>query len=545
MKKIFGLLVMGMALTSSVYAAPPTPPPPDSDAGATLNQSREFFRRQEIARELEAEKNRVKDEAEVEQAKPGQEERESVHFVLQDVRFTPSAILTPEELQAIIAPYLDQSVSINDLYKIIDAVNATYQAKGYVTCRAGLPPQTISQGVVQIELWEGKVGEVEIKENATTDGQYIKNRLPLAPDSIVSLNELNRALLWFNGTNDVQLRIQLKAGSASGTTDYVITAYEPEREQISLFADNSGSETSGLWRGGISYSNRSLNGKRDQLTVGSMISKGTQSGSISYSTPVTDKGTRLGVHYSANSVKIIKGPLREMDTRGHSSAYGLSLTQPLSVTREHRVEAGFDWSRQNSSTDFLGEPWVDDQIDRYGALLTVTNYGRRGVFYQRHNYSSGTWQNIDNNRKNFGRYLFSAVGQRVYTGGQLLTVRLNGQLSSTKYLPSAEQFYIGGLYSVRGYKENLLGADNGYSLSFEYSVPVKRSQEWFVFFDSGGVSGDNAFDDHMLTAAGCGYRVSFDKDLAASLTLGLPLRKEINGEQISKTRLHVMLNGQL
>ena len=41
----------------------------------------------------------------------------------------------------------------------------------------------------------------------------------------------------------------------------------------------------------------------------------------------------------------------------------------------------------------------------------------------------------------------------------MITARLDGQLSSTQYLPTAEQFYIGGMYSVRGYEESYLGGD--------------------------------------------------------------------------------------
>lgn len=542
MKRIIPVMVIfiGFFITSGTYAAPS----PDSDAGVILNQSREFFRRQEFNQELEAEKNRRRDGAEVEARKPGEETGEELHFELKGIEFTPSKILTPEELTAITEPYLAKSVSIKDLYAIVDAVNAVYQDKGYVTCRAGLPPQTIAGGVVKIELLEGSVGQVEVQNNAATAEQYIKNRLPLMPGDIVSLHDLNRSLLWFNGTNDVQLRIQLKAGAAPGTTDYVITAYEPQREQFSLFTDNAGSETSGLWRQGASYSNRSVSGKRDQLVLGNMHSKGTDSGSFSYSLPISAKGTRLGVSYSANSVKMVKGALSELDTRGRSNAYGLSLTQPLSVRKERKVEAGLEWSRQTSQTDFLGMRWADDDIERYSLSLTITDYGQQRVLYQRHNYSSGTWRNISDAEKHYGKYQFSGIGQMAYGGGQILTIKLNGQLSGSDYLPSAEQFYLGGVYSVRGYRENLIGADNGISLNLEYALPVQRNQEWLLFFDGGRVSGDNAFDDHILTAAGCGYRVNFDKDLSAALILGFPLKKNINGEEISKTRLHVMMNGQ-
>ena len=45
----------------------------------------------------------------------------------------------------------------------------------------------------------------------------------------------------------------------------------------------------------------------------------------------------------------------------------------------------------------------------------------------------------------------------MYNAGQMLSARLDAQWSADDYLLSAEQFYIGGMYSVRGYEESFLG----------------------------------------------------------------------------------------
>ena len=54
-------------------------------------------------------------------------------------------------------------------------------------------------------------------------------------------------------------------------------------------------------------------------------------------------------------------------------------------------------------------------------------------------------------------------------------------VEQSSYLPSAEQFYIGGAYSVRGYKESLLGGDHGVAVSLEYSVPIAKAVSAFTF----------------------------------------------------------------
>lgn len=63
----------------------------------------------------------------------------------------------------------------------------------------------------------------------------------------------------------------------------------------------------------------------------------------------------------------------------------------------------------------------------------------------------------------------------------MLSARLDAQWSPDDYLTSAEQFYIGGMYSVRGYEESYLGGDSGYSASLEYSVPLDKAKTTSAF----------------------------------------------------------------
>ena len=68
---------------------------------------------------------------------------------------------------------------------------------------------------------------------------------------MANINTLNKDLLIFNATNDVQLRLVMQPGKAPGTTDYVIEAYEPKKQNWTVFTDNAGSYSTGEWRGGL------------------------------------------------------------------------------------------------------------------------------------------------------------------------------------------------------------------------------------------------------------------------------------------------------
>ena len=89
-----------------------------------------------------------------------------------------------------------------------------------------------------------------------------------------------------------------------------------------------------------------------------------------------------------------------------------------------------------------------------------------------------------------------------------------------------------------------MGGDHGVAVSLEYSVPVAKAVSAFTFIDYGSVYGDSAFEDHILMSTGIGVKATLAQNFYSSLTLGVPLRRELNGSEAGKTRLHFMFNGQ-
>ncbi|WP_278537989.1 ShlB/FhaC/HecB family hemolysin secretion/activation protein [Fusobacterium varium] len=547
-KKIVVLFLM--VLTHVVYGASGDYQKyytPKEDPGVLLNRSKEFFEQQRLRREMEEEKQKNRTGIEApESGKLHETPEGEIKFKLKGFEFSPSEVLTTEELKKLTAPYLQREVSVNDLYKLINEINALYEEKGYIVCKAGLPPQTISNGIVKIVLIEGKTGRILIQGNKSTKDDYIRKRINLNTGTVSNLNELNKSLVWFNGTNDVQMRIELAAGEIPGTTDYVLTAYEPKRYIGTIFADNSGSETSGEYRLGANYVNSSLFGYRDQLVISAVGSEGTAAGSFMYSFPITKKGTRFGLNYSKSKVKIVDGPLEDVDVKGESSSYGINITHPFVVNEKRKIEGTFDFTKQKSSTDFMGFTWVDDEITRYTAGVAITTFGSGYVWYNKHNISKGTWEKLSGEKMDYMKYDTTFMLQKMCRETQMLTLRFNGQYSFDDYLPSADQFYVGGSYSVRGYTESFMGADHGFSLSIEYSFPALKKGELFVFLDGGMVEGENAFDENKIYSTGFGYRVSIADRASISAALGIPLAKNFDGDEmeVDSCRVHLVASYQ-
>ncbi len=524
-----------------------------NDAGIQMNRMRNYLERERVNRQIAedraAAKNKVESEA-AKQTAPG----EVITFELKKIVTDASAVLTDAELDAIIKPYEGKQVQLNDIYAIVDKINALYNDKGYVTCRAFLPPQTITDGTVKLLLVEGRTGSTIVNNNKYTKTKYITNRMHLAKGEIANIKQLNKDLLLFNATNSTQLRIMMKAGTEPGTTDYEITAYEPMRDTWTIFEDNAGSDTSGEYRTGLFFNTKSLSGHCDALSLGTVISEGTKAANVMYSRSLGRSGTKMNLVYSTNAVEVVKGDYEDM-IKGHANSYAIGFTQPIVVNETTRTELSLDYNRQNSKTDFMpaGTRFniVDDSVQDFSLGFAMTNYGASHVFYQKHSYVRGYSESTPDmsaqNSQNFGFYKFNAMYQKLYKAGQMWSLRADAQWSGSEGMVSSRQFYMGGMYSVRGYKENYLGGDSGFTFSAEYAVPViNKNTSAFTFFDYGHVYGNGQSDDqhNVLSSVGLGIRSTINQYCSASLILGIPLQREFSAEKVSKTRLHFIVNGQ-
>ena len=524
-----------------------------NDAGIQMNRMRNYLERERVNRQIAEDRAAAKNKVESESAKqtaPG----EVITFELKKIVTDASAVLTDAELDAIIKPYEGKQVQLNDIYAIVNKINALYNDKGYVTCRAFLPPQTITDGTVKLLLVEGRTGSTIVNNNKYTKTKYITNRMHLAKGEIANIKQLNKDLLLFNATNSTQLRIMMKAGTEPGTTDYEITAYEPMRDTWTIFEDNAGSDTSGQYRTGLFFNTKSLSGNCDALSLGTVISEGTKAANVMYSRSLGRSGTKMNLMYSTNAVEVVKGDYEDM-IKGHANSYAIGFTQPIVVNETTRTELSLDYNRQNSKTDFMpaGTRFniVDDSVQDFSLGFAMTNYGASHVFYQKHSYVRGYSESTPDmsaqNSQNFGFYKFNAMYQKLYKAGQMWSLRADAQWSGSEGMVSSRQFYMGGMYSVRGYKENYLGGDSGFTFSAEYAVPViNKNTSAFTFFDYGHVYGNGQSDDqhNVLSSVGLGIRSTINQYCSASLILGIPLQREFSAEKVSKTRLHFIVSGQ-
>jgi hemolysin activation/secretion protein len=447
--------------------------PPARDPGAIQQrQIDEERRRQELER---LQKKPVTDPIKRDglDKPPAKPAPAAVRFLVRDIRFSPSEILSADELEAIAREYRGKQSTLADLQRLAERVNELYRSKGVVTARAVIPPQDISEGIIQVRLIEGRVGSISLEGNASTREDYVADRLTLKKADLVDLQRLERDLIRFNRTNDAQLRAELKPGREFGTTDVLYTLTEPPRHEMRLFTDNAGSQSTGEWRAGFAYLNRSLLGRRDELSLSTSRAEGQESYAASYGIPVNRWGGRATLARYKDRTALKNGPLAALDITGLSTSTALLLRQPAHVEQHAQVDilAG---GKKRDSTTWISGVFLQETETRDGTLGAELRLSdTQGDWLA--NYTA-TWGYANVSGVDYRDHYFAGRGflRRSHNlpRGWSLRANLSFQHTGDEFLPSSEQFFIGGEYSVRGYPSGTFGGDQGYVANVELHHPL-------------------------------------------------------------------------
>lgn len=467
-------------------------------------------------------------------AAPGADIRLQVNRIVTN----PSERLAAAEVEAITARYAGREVGLAELHEAVAAINALYRERGCVTCQAFLPPQQVKDGIVEIRLVEGRLGEVRVTGATWLREGYILERVRQKPGAVLDTDALGRDLAFFNATNEARTAANLKPGRSVGLVDAEIVVQEPRRVGLTLFGDNAGRDEVGRNRLGAIFNVRSVFGWSDPLTVSATGSDGTTAGSIGYSLPVTTWGTRLGVQYDASAIDVRRGPFTALDITGTSSSASAQLTQPLVAEQQRRANFFVGYASKDSVTRFGNVPTT--RADTRNLLMGFDGQGVSAstFWFLRGAFGIGTtsW----GGDRDFVK--FNGDGLWANTWGNGLTLQLRGsfQLANDPRLPVFEQFFVGGTATVRGYPEGVLIGARGWFASAELQFPLLSTQagpaggpagdrlKGVVFLDHGAAvplkpAGESFGREDMIVSTGAGALWNISRMLSGRIMLGLPL----------------------
>lgn len=469
-----------------------------------------------------------------EREKPGILKPGGPKFRLNKIEFDPSKFITPEELDEIAKKYVGKDADISTLQQAIADINAIYAERGIVTGIATLPEQDAKGGVVKIKLTEGRLEHTNITGNQQTRQSYILDRVKEPEGEILDVPKLNRDVLWFNRTNDVQVKALLQPGSSFGLTDLNFAVIEPPVDTLQLFVDNQGVQNTGRQEGGIFYKRHGLFGVDDRLTFYGVRADGNLNGNVAYNIPINIWGGRVGVSYTQGDIKIVQGPFVALDVTGRSTQAAVNFSQPVWVTQNWMLLLNAAETEGNTVSRFSTVATTNDHYDKSTGGFALTNYGNTYSFTVSPAMNYVEWHDhILFGNRTFNTYTGTAVGTAAGPANFSANLLASWQYSPTHLLPGDQIFSIGGPTTVRGYPTNAVAGDSGYyvnaELHYNWSSIVK-GLDTYLFTDWGAVFSTNP-GIVELSSVGGGFSWTFAPSITLEASYATPLKLAVSTQR--------------
>jgi len=417
-----------------------------------------------------------------------------IRIQVQKVEVTGNTILA-NEINAITKPLEGKEVTIAELGKIADAITQLYVERGYITSRAVLPDQKITDGVVRILVIEGSLEKIEIEGNRRLNGSYIRSRIRLGVSQPLNSAKLEDQLrlLRFNPLFK-NVEASLRPGTQQGQSILVVRVTEASPFTGStLVIDNYSPPSIGSERFGGSFFVRNVSGIGDTLFASYFrtFTGGSNVLDFYYNVPINAMDGTLQLRAAPNFYNVTEAEFKDLDISGKSELYELSYRQPLirSPREEFALSAAFTYRRGQT---FLADdpyPFGFGPDEKGRTRTSVISFGQdyirrdlQGATAVRSLFSFGFDAfnaTINSDPIPDGRF-FSWLGQvqRVQriSNRNLLILQADLQLTPNSLLPS-QQFVIGGGQSIRGYRQNARSGDNGFRISIEDRIILSKDKE--------------------------------------------------------------------
>jgi hemolysin activation/secretion protein len=460
-------------------------------------------------------------------------------IVVKQFEIVGSTVFTPSELTELLKPYTNRPLSFVELIQAQEMVTQLYIKKGYITTGSFIPPQTLKDGIVKIEVIEGSVEKIEVKGLNRLRSDYITSRLKKATKAPLNQEELLEALqlLQLNPLVD-KLSAELSKGTSPGMDILTVEIKESSAFTASLRFDNSRVPSVGTDRRIIEVTHNNLLGFGDGFNVRYYNTNGSNAlDDLSYTIPVNPANGTLSFTYRLIDSEVIEEPFDQLDLDSHFQQYSFTYRQPIIQTPNQELALGLTFDRQTSEVDLLDN--LLEGETRISALRFFQEYSWRStqeVLALRSQFSlgiEGFQTNFNGDQIDEGFFVWRGQAQyvRLLSQDTILLLRSDLQLADRPLIP-IEQFSLGGAFTVRGYRQDLLLADNGFFASAEVRTPIIRIPQWQTtfhltpFFDFGTTWNNDdipVIPRRSLYSVGIGLRMEVGDNFNARLDWGIPL----------------------
>jgi len=494
----------------------------------------------------------------------------NVRVTVRNVRFSEVEGIDTSVLDASWQDKVGQDQPVSVVCDIRDRAATMLRAKGYLAA-VRVPPQTISDGVVKLDILSARLTRVEVRGDAGANEGLLQRYLSRLDDQpVFNIVDAERYLLLARDIPGMDARLTLRPGAVPGEVVGEVTV---TRTPILIdgSTQNYGSRDVGRW-GSINRARfTGLTGMGDMTTVSFYSTPDFDEQKVlqlAHEFRVGGEGLRFGASYT---YAWTRPDITGFNIRSNTQIVSLFASYPLVLTQARRITLGGGLDIIDQDIKLGSTPLNRDRIRVFNLradgiwIDPASVAGKRGYSPSEPHWSLGASVEARQGVNFLGAsndcgpggaacFLPGAVPlTRIEAKPDAFLVRANAQaewrptkLFTLSLAPRAQwasdplvayEEFSGGNFTVgRGFDPGTIIGDKGVAVSAEARygsfVPANRKAfafQPFAFFDAAWVwntdSAFNGLNPQKLYSAGGGMRVAWGDRARLDVALAVPLNR--------------------
>lgn len=491
-------------------------------------------------------------------------------FDLLELRVKGNTLIDKKLLERTVYPFLGLKKSIDNVELARGALEELYKTHGYQFVAVDIPEQDVQNGVVYLQVVEGKVSRLRIKESRYFSLGKIKAAVPeLAEGNSPHLPSMQKHLAELGGqTPDRVITPVLRAGETPGTLEVDLKVQDelPLHGKVELNNQNTSATVPLRLVSSLRYDNlwQALHSASlmYQVSPENNSEVDVWAGTYAMPEPFFNTDSKLAFYAVSSSSNAQVASAGALSVIGIGNIYGGRIVTPLKAMNNygHSLTVGVDYKDFQEDLKLIGADSIKTPI-AYTPFLAQYSGSFNGAD------SSVTFdlglhfsvRGLGNDQSQFEEKRYKAKANYAYVSGDFkfqqqmpygmdLVSRVSGQLTDSPLI-SNEQFSLGGVQSVRGYYQTQALADNGMFGSLELYSPHLGPSDWddlnqlklLAFAEAGkgwikqALPGNAS--SNFLSSAGLGMRFQVWKKFSGILDVGFPFTS-LDKVKVGDPRLH-------
>lgn len=450
-------------------------------------------------------------------AQPG-----GVAVPLKSLSFAGNTVFTQAQLQAVLGDATGKMYDLAGLRGLAERISQHYRANGYPFARAFLPAQPMAQGVLRMDVVEGKYGKVTATGDAALAARAQGFLFSLKPGTVIESASLERATLILDDQPGITTSPIIRPGTQMGTGDLDVLVQRSAPVTGDAGLDNYGNRYTGQNRVRANLNINSPFTLGDQIAVRTLYSElGLWSGDVGYSAPLGTSGLRGQVGYAHTYYELGK-EFASLKASGTAKVTTVGVRYPFVRSQQTNISISADWQGKDlndaqgtagtssaKSSQSLPLALIFDRRDNVGGGISFGTLSYTAGDLSLDNALRTTDATTAKSQGTFSKINLDAARIQNVSPGLSLFGRVSAQWAD-KNLDSSEKFGLGGSNGVRAYPSGEGFGDQGWlaQLELRYSAGDYAP---YVFYDTGD-STTNAkpwttgTNRRTLSGAGLGLR---------------------------------------